>query len=111
MTSYSVWWNIFNGLHAVLGYRTEMYINDGVTSNFGSWIGQNVPVVSAWLSAVHNDWYWYGSNPLYYDYNRGINEPFGRASTVYVCGHAGDVVGNTANLGKANCLQETYYAN
>src|SRR5207253_3255918 len=29
------WWNIFNGLHAVVGYRTHMWIGDSVMPEFG----------------------------------------------------------------------------
>jgi hypothetical protein len=48
-TSFDVWWNIFQGLHAVAGYRTEMWISDGATGPFGFSIGLGAPVVSAWL--------------------------------------------------------------
>jgi hypothetical protein len=111
LTTFNAWWHIFQGLHAVVGYRTEMYIADGVTTPFGGWIGEGVPVVTAWLSAVHGDSAFYGSNPTYFDGNRQMTEPLGRASTIYVCGHLNDVVWNTANLGAATCLTETWYNN
>ncbi|KAF8860453.1 hypothetical protein BDZ45DRAFT_741347 [Acephala macrosclerotiorum] len=88
-TSYNIWWHSFGGLRAVVGYRTKMYINDD-----NHWYGSSSPYVQT-----------------YYDANKGINEPYGRASTVYVCGHAGHLVWNVANLGRATCLQETHYQN
>jgi Family of unknown function (DUF6345) len=110
-TSFDVWWNIFNGLHAVVGYRTEMWINDGVTGPFGFSVGLGASVVSAWLNAVssNND---YGSNDTNYpDGNRGIEEPMGRASAVVVCGHSDDTAFDLGSLGRANCLTEWWFNN
>ncbi len=110
-TSFNVWWNIFNGLHAAVGYRTEMWINDGVTGPFGLSVGLGASVVSAWLSAVssNND---YGSNDKdYLDGNRNIEEPMGRASAIVVCGHSDDTAFDLGSLGPANCLTEWWFNN
>jgi hypothetical protein len=113
--SFDYWWSIFNGLHAVMGYRTEMYINDGVTTPFAKAISRGVAVVPAWMSAVLNDKAWYSSSSkytqTYLDGNRGIKEPFGRASTIAVCGHTNDVVWNLENLGRPERLCEWWYNN
>ncbi|MCJ1244061.1 hypothetical protein MMC30_001258 [Trapelia coarctata] len=110
--SYDAWWKIFNGLHAVVGYRTEMWIADGATTPFAKAIARGFPVVPAWMKAVHDDMI-YAPSPgnIYYDGNRKINEPMGRASSISVCGHTDDVVWQVANLGKATCLHEWWYDN
>ena len=112
-SSFDVWWSVFNGLHAVMGYRTEMWIHDGVTTPFGQAVGNGVSVVGAWMSAVLNDQTWYkaGKGNMYLDGNRGIQEPMGRASSVSVCGHTDDVVWDGENLGRPGCLFEWWYDN
>jgi hypothetical protein len=112
-SSFDVWWSVFNGLHAVMGYRTEMWIDDGVTTPFGQAVGNGVSVVGAWMSAVLNDQTWYkpSKGNMYLDGNRGIQEPMGRASSVSVCGHTDDVVWNAEDLGRPGCLFEWWYDN
>jgi hypothetical protein len=109
-TSFDVWWNIFNGLHAVVGYRTEMWIDDDVTGPFGFFIGLGAPVVPAWLSEVAgNDSY--DDGDTYHDGNRDIDEPMGRASAVVVCGHTDDTAADVAPLPRPNCLTEWWFNN
>ncbi len=109
-TSFDVWWNIFQGIHAVAGYRTEMWINDGATSPFGFSIGFGAPVVSAWLNAVASDDA-YDDGATYLDGNRNITEPMGRASAIAVCGHGDDTVNDLGSLGPASCLTEWWFNN
>jgi len=112
-TSFDVWWNIFNGLHAVLGYRTEMWINDGVTSPFAMSIGLGAPIVSAWLNAIVSDDS-YGANDATYlddNFNPKKLEPMGRASAIAVCGHSDDTATDVEKLGRANCLTEWWFNN
>jgi hypothetical protein len=109
-TSFDVWWNIFQGIHAVAGYRTEMWINDGATGPFGFSIGFGAPVVSAWLNSVASDDA-YDDGATYFDGNRNITEPMGRASAIAVCGHGDDTVNNLGSLGPANCLTEWWFNN
>jgi hypothetical protein len=109
-TSFDVWWNIFQGIHAVVGYRTDMFIDDGVTYPFGFWIGLGAPVVSSWLNAVMSDDS-YGPGVVYYDGNRQMIEPMGRASAVAVYGHVDDTVNDLGSLGPAECLTEWWFDN
>jgi hypothetical protein len=109
-TSFDVWWNIFNGLHAAVGYRTEMWIDDDVTGSFGLAIGLGAPVVSAWLNDVATDDA-YDDGDTYYDGNRKTQEPMGRASAVAVCGHSDDPASDVSNLGPASCLTEWWFDN
>ena len=109
-TSFDVWWNIFNGLHAVCGYRTEMWIDDDVTGAFGLYIGLGAPVVSAWLNEVaSNDSY--DDGVTYHDDNRNMDEPMGRASAIAVCGHSDDIVSQVGSLGRPGCLTEWWFDN
>lgn len=108
--SFDMWWNIFNGLHAVLGYRTEMWIDDDVTGPFGLCIGLGAPVVSAWLNEVAgNDSY--DDGDTYHDGNRNMDEPMGRASAIAVCGHGDDTANDVGSLGPADCLTEWWFEN
>ena len=65
-----------------------MWINDGVTSPFGFAIGLGAPVVSAWLNAVASDDSYGANDATYFDTNRQINEPMGRASAIAVAATA-----------------------
>jgi hypothetical protein len=103
--AFAPWWRIFNGLHAAIGYRTIMYINDGVIPKFGRFIALGAPVVPTWLQVVHDD-PWYQSGTLGSD-----GQPVGRASAVTVCGHERDTVLQLGNLGRPGCLQEFWYNN
>ena len=109
-TSFDVWWDIFNGLRAVVGYRTEMWINDHVTGKFGLYIGLGAAFVPAWLNDIASDDS-YDDGATYFDDNRGITEPMGRSSAVVVCGHTDDIVSQVGSLGRATCLTEWWFNN
>jgi hypothetical protein len=109
-TSFDWWWNVFNGLHAVVGYRTETYLNDGVFGQFGYNIGLGAAVVPAWLNAVVSA-DCFQDNPMYCDPNRSIMEPLGRASAVVVDGHGDDTAYNIDPLGPATELWEFWFCN
>lgn len=110
--AFDPWWHIFNGLHAVLGYRTSMWIGDGVMPTFGKYIGLGAPVVFSWLQIVHDDTAHYKKDGMDYLYKtRGIYLPMGRASAMAVCGHEGDTVVNVENIGRPQCLIQFWYDN
>jgi hypothetical protein len=109
-TSFDVWWNIFNGLHAAVGYRTEMWIDDDVMGPFGFAIGVGAPFVPAWLNeVVSNDSY--DDGDTYFDGNRNMTEPMGRASAIAVTGHGNDPVNDVTALGRAQSLTEWWFDN
>jgi len=110
-TSFDVWWQIFQGLHSVVGYRTDMWINDNVTSNFGLWVGLGAGVVPAWFLEVAANSLYGPNDLLYTDSNRGISEPMGRPSSVSVCGHVDDTAHEIAGLEKPTCLFEFWLDN
>jgi len=108
--SFDIWWNIFNGLHAVVGYRTDMWIDDDVTGPFGFFVSLGASFVPAWLNEVaSNDSY--DDGDTYHDGNRNMDEPMGRASAVAVCGHSDDTANELAPLGRPDCLTEWWFNN
>jgi len=109
-TSFDVWWNIFGGLHAAVGYRTEMWINDKVSTMFGLLLSLNASVVSSWLHTVitDND---YQSGDTYYDGNRMMTEPMGRPSAIAVSGHGDDTARMVAPLPRPSSLTAWWYDN
>lgn len=89
------WWSAFgNGMYSVVGYRTSMYINDGVGAAVGRRLAAGEPVLSAWFSAVAS-MNVYGLNPSAMS-RCGGSEPMGRPSAITACGtemaRAGDTV-------------------
>jgi hypothetical protein len=100
------WWHVFQGLHSVLGYRTIMYIDDGAMWPFGVHAGWGHSLVSAWLSDV-------ASSPLYWfrpgQVMHGVWKPYGRPSTISVCGRENDSVYNVGGVGPAGCLRNYWY--
>ena len=97
------WWNVFGGLHSALGYRTVMYIDDGVAGPYGSDIGWVAPAVSAWLNETAASSAYYG-NPTAPNHD-GINKPMGRGATISMCGREDDSVFNTSAQPSAGCLR------
>ncbi|KAF4637702.1 hypothetical protein G7Y89_g386 [Cudoniella acicularis] len=85
--AFDPWWPVFNGIHAVMGYRTEAQVYDNEMGNVGKVIGQGASVVHGWMNAAAGG---------------------GKTSAVVVCGHDDDNVFNIDNLGKATCLTIWY---
>jgi hypothetical protein len=116
------WWNIFKGLHAVVGYRTIAYIYDEVGFPFGHNLAIGMSFVNSWLSAAHNSSA-YASNPAaichgghnpgdfctYTGPNTIFCKPMGRACAIVVRGHENDSVYNTEVLAPANSLNVYWY--
>lgn len=100
------WWHVFGGLHSVLGYRTIMYIDDGAMYPFGQHMAWGYAMVNSWLSDVAGSSYYWGSPG---QVMHGTWKPYGRPSTISVCGHEGDSVYYTAGVGPAGCLQNYWY--
>ncbi|TFK26277.1 hypothetical protein FA15DRAFT_637770 [Coprinopsis marcescibilis] len=108
--AFDPWWDVFNGMHAVLSYRTQMLIADGATASTARAISLGVPVVGAWLQAVITDSIYRG-RPTYFDTNVNRIQPYGRPSAMFPCGHGDDRVWQTDNLGRPGCLTVVWYDN
>jgi hypothetical protein len=96
------WFNVFQGMHSVVGYRTIMWIDDDVTGPFALSLRLGAPVVSAWFNAT-NSAAGYQGNPTY-EAHCGNKPPMGRPSTVSVCGHQSDWIYDTSKIPAASCL-------
>ena len=96
------WFNIFQGLHTVVGYRTIMWIDDDVTGPFAFSLRLGAPVVSAWFNAATGA-AGYQGNPTF-GAHCGRTPPMGRPSTVSACGRQNDWIYDTSALPPANCL-------
>ncbi|KAI9765209.1 MAG: hypothetical protein M1840_007701 [Geoglossum simile] len=108
--AFTIWWHIFNGLHAVLGYRTEAGFIDGSLPGFSRAMARGASVVPAWLKVVH-ELPVYNPSSMYFDKNRDMDEPWGRPSAVNVCGHADDTLAQGDDIGTPGCLQMWWYNN
>jgi len=97
----------------VLGYRTEMWIDDGVTVPFGLSIGLGAPVVSAWFNAVVSDNSYSAGDATYLDgnFNPSKSEPMGRASAIAVCSHGDDLANDVNPIGQTTSLTEWWFNN
>jgi hypothetical protein len=96
------WFNVFQGLHTVVGYRTIMWIDDDVTGPYAVSLRFGAPVVSAWFNATTSA-AGYQGNPTF-GAHCGRTPPMGRPSTVSVCGRQNDWVYDTSALPPANCV-------
>lgn len=110
-TSFDVWWGIFRGMRSAIGYRTEMLIADGATADLGLSVALNVPVVSAWFSSIAENPNYGQNDATYFDTNRQIFEPYGRASSVSDCGHVDDTATDLGNIPNPTYLCEHWFAN
>ncbi len=94
------WFKVFQGLHAVMGSRTEMLFDSGaVNTPFGQNIGDGASVVSSWFNATLS----------YYPASK--QPPLDRPSAVTVCGHEPDTAFNTTPLPAASCLTNYWVPN
>ncbi|MBS1840642.1 MAG: hypothetical protein JST77_07305 [Acidobacteria bacterium] len=96
------WFNVFQGLHTVVGYRTIMWIDDDVTGPYAVSLRFGAPVVSAWFNATTSAAGYQGNPTL--GAHCGRTPPMGRPSTVSACGRQNDSVYDTSALPPANCV-------
>jgi hypothetical protein len=92
--AFDPWWNVFNGLHAIMSYRTFSWSSDaGEGNDVGSAIASGASVLFSWMKGVNQNSY------------RGLE----KASAVTVCGHADDTLWQMENIGRPGCLQIWWY--
>ena len=108
-TWYNTWFKMFKGMHTVVGYRTVMWIDDGVGYPFGVNLRLGVPVISAWFNALNGA---SAYNPdATYEARCGNSPPMGRPSAVTVCGHSNDTIYNQENIPAPSCLTNFWTPN
>jgi hypothetical protein len=107
--AFDVWWNVFNGLHAAMGYRTMGQVVDWAPREAAKQIALGAGVVFAWMKAVNESPRYNPDN--WYDISKidGSYVWWGRAAAVTVCGHTDDNVYRRENLGRPGCLQMWWY--
>jgi hypothetical protein len=85
---FAAWWQVMDGMHAVLGFRTLASPDDASdTYSVGSAFALGVSVVNSWMS---NEWH------------------AAMTSVMVQCGHEDDTVSDLDNLGPATCLTNIY---
>jgi hypothetical protein len=103
---YSMWWNIFGGLHTVVGYRTIMYIADGALNPYGVQLRLGAPVVAAWLGTVMS-LSAYSGGPT--GVMHGVTKHLGRPSTISMSNQVNDSVYDTSAQPRAGSLTTFWY--
>ena len=96
------WFRVFQGMHAVVGFRSEGNWGDQIGTQFGTWIAIGTPFISAWMTSAMTD-------PIYQLGNMhknpcGLLIASGRPSAVAVCGHGDDTVFDTSKISAPSCL-------
>lgn len=89
--AFGPWWSVFGGLREVLGYRTQMYINDGVEHGFGEDMGRGGIALSSWFNHVAAATI-YQANPTCHSDAINADVTCGRASAIVVAGHQNDAM-------------------
>jgi len=84
-SAFDVWWGVFKGMHANMGYRTLMHVYNGVGGVYGMSLGYGCPVAASWLSATDHGVFGHSNG---WDYG----------NVVYVTGRGGDTVYDNAPL-------------
>ena len=89
--AFDPWWSVFNGMHAVMGYRTNAAVGNGDDGigNIGKALGMGASAVHGWMSGALSS---------------------GKTSAVTVCGHDDDTVFQIEDIGKPSCLQIWWYS-
>lgn len=100
------WWNIFGGLHSVIGYRTVMYIGDGALNPYGVQLRLGAPVVAAWLGTVISLGA-YSGHPT--DTMHGVVKHLGRPSTISMSNQVNDSAYDTSAQPRAGSLTIFWY--
>ena len=83
--AFTPWWNIFNGLHNVVGYRTIMFIDDDTGYPYGYSLGLGGQVTQAWFNTVsaapdyNNGW-------TYFSGHLNTTVPYGEPSAMSIPG-------------------------
>ena len=85
------WWRIFKGLRQAVGFRTEMYIDDDISDDFGSFLAQNCRVLDSLFCCTDNC----GSYQWERFWGSWGDEIYGYGSVVMIPGHEGDGIYST----------------
>ncbi|KAJ2935354.1 hypothetical protein H1R20_g1740, partial [Candolleomyces eurysporus] len=98
------------GMYGIMSWRTSPFFADNVPQTVASLIGQGRGVVSSWLWAAATDPV-YRRSSMYIGQTSRMNQPHGRAASIYPCDRANSNVLQTVELGRPTCLEMRYYDN
>ncbi|KAI5801654.1 hypothetical protein DFH27DRAFT_64185 [Peziza echinospora] len=101
------WWNVFGGLHTVVGYRTIAFLEDGVPEGFAKKAAWGGSASWSWMSSASASSS-YGATKTYWNEEKKRWDRYGRPSAVSVCGHIDDSLGRADKL-NPTCLHMWWY--
>ena len=88
--AFTPWFSVFYGLHNVVGFRTQMWLHDGLNVPFSQAAGLGLDINASWFQEIAADSN-YNGDAAYYEPHLKRYVHFGRAS-VFVdarnCGHS-----------------------
>lgn len=110
INAFTPWFSIFYGLHNVVGFRTQMWMHDGLNVPFSQAAGLGLDINASWFQEIAADSN-YNGDEAYYEPHLKRYVHFGRAS-VFVdardCGHS---IYDTQAQSKANVLWNFWMGN
>ncbi|HYK53792.1 MAG TPA: hypothetical protein VEV38_09715, partial [Candidatus Eremiobacteraceae bacterium] len=89
--AFKPWWHVFGGVREVLGYRTEMYVDDDVERAFGEDVGRGGIALSSWFDQIAAAPI-YQAEPHCTSPEIGADVTCGRASAMVVDGQQDDAM-------------------
>jgi hypothetical protein len=99
----SYWWDLFNGLSSVVGYRSSMFIDDGAGAAMGRNLARGEAVVPAWFGAVTSlNIYEQDSFAMTHCASPDL---LGRASAIAVCGEGTKATVRDGSSARPTCLE------
>lgn len=101
------WWDVFNGMSSVVGYRTSMFIEDGAGPALAKNLRRNSAVVPAWLGSVAS-LNAYGPNG-WATTECTNGEPMGRASAIAPCDAGVRARANDKSTPRPSCLEAWWF--
>lgn len=94
---YDIAFKLFQGIHTVVGFRTDMLIADGVSVSFAEDVVTNMPLLPAWLARA-------AAVPEYSARAKPGELPLGRAAAIAPCDGADITVTTLVRVPMPQCL-------
>jgi hypothetical protein len=89
---FKVWFQVFQGLHTVLGYHTKVSYRDGVSAAFASHLRDDEPMIRGWMAEIV-------ASSTYQDTTH-----YGLGAAVTVCGQGDARPSQLARMSSPACL-------
>ena len=108
--AFTPWWPVFQGLHNVLAFRTEMWLFDGLNVPFGFIASLGADVNAAWFQEIAADPS-YNDGYTYLDGNINQTVHMGRASTFIDARNLGHSIYDVAPQSASSTLWNFWMGN